>query len=312
MPGVLRAAQRKVSMENEKKIYEINDPFANTLGLTVDEVRPDGLTVKVQIRSDFCNSYKAAHGGFAFSAGEIAAELSAKLCLGRPAAAVDAACMYECSLMGKSARIVTKLIDAAESQIVYRVRVLDGKGKLCMSQIITLRDADVTIAPNKQFKKTIFAAGDDDPIDPVTGVAYPHLSLDFAAFNGIHVIGRGEKGLIYGLDVREDTCDVTGAAHASLIYTVCDCVTGGSVAFLLDKKPVTVSSSIHYLRRAVASPIRAEARLVRNGKQLLFYNVDVLDAEDNRVAIAQFTMQSVDYNTQGNLPADHRIHAFKD
>lgn len=299
-------------MDKENRNYEIRDPFANTLGLAVEELRDDGLSVKVQIKPDFCNTFMAAHGGFTFSLGQIAAALSAELCLGRPAVAVDVACMYECSLMGKSARAVTNLVDSAGDHIVYRVRVLDGKGKLCLSQIVTLKDADLTPAKNAEFKKTIFAADENAPVDPVTGVAYPHLSLDFAAFCGIHVLGRAEKGLIYGLDVRTDTCDVTGAAHESLIYTVCDCVVGGSAAFLLDKKPVTVSSSIHYLRSAMASPIRAEARLVRNGKQLLFYNVDVLDAEDNLCAIAQFTMQSVEYKPREDLPAEHRIHAFKD
>lgn len=299
-------------MDIEKEKYEILDPFANMLGLKVDEVRPDGLTAKVQINPDFCNTYMAAHGGFAFSIGQIAAALSAELCLGRPAAAVDVDCMYECSLMGKSARVVTKLVSAAEGQLVYRVRVLDGKGKLCLSQIVTLRDADLTRAEGVEFKKTIFAADENAPVDPVTGVAYPHLSVFFTAVCGGYVLARAEKGLIYGMDVREDTCDVTGAAHASLIYTLCDSVAGGSAAFLLDKKPVTIASSIHYLRPAMASPIRAEARLVRSGKQLLFYNVDVFDAEDNLAAISHFALQSVEYKTRSDLPPEHHLHAFKD
>lgn len=299
-------------MENEKKNYSIFDPFANMLGITVDEVRPDGLTAKVQIKPDFCNTYMAAHGGFAFSIGQIAAALSAEFCLGRPAATVDVDCMYECSLMGKSARAVTKLVDAAEDHIVYRVRVLDGKGKLCLSQIVTLKDAELTPSEGVEFKKTIFAADENAPVDPVTGVAYPHLSVFFTAACGGFVLDRAEKGLIYGMDVRHDTCDVTGAAHSSLIYTLCDSVAGGSAAFLLDKKPVTIASSIHYLRSAMASPIKAEARLVRSGKQLLFYNVDVFDAKGDFAAIAQFTLQSVEYKTRNDLPPEHHIHAFKD
>ena len=62
----------------------------------------------------------------------------------------------------------------------------------------------------------------------------------------------------------------------------------------------------------MASPIRAEARLVRSGKQLLFYNVDVFDAEDNLAAISHFALQSVEYKTRSDLPPEHHLHAFKD
>ena len=300
-------------MESGKRnTYEILDPFAKKLGLSVVELHEDGLTAEVKIKPDFCNTYSAAHGAFTYSIGQIAAVLSGEFCLGRQTVAVDVSNMHECSLLGKSARIRTKLIDAGADTIAYRVHVMDAKGKLCLSQIVTLRD---TAKPRKElsdFRQTVFTAGKDEPVDPVTGVAYPHISVFFPALFGIHILGRGEKGLIYGCDIRPDSCDIYGGAHSSLIYTCCDCVAGGSAAFLLDKKPVTVSSSIHYIRSAEIGPISAEARLIRTGKNLLFYDVDVTDGGGVLVAAAHFVMHIVDYKTRRDLDAEHRLHAFKD
>lgn len=300
-------------MENGKRhAYEILDPFAKKLGLSVVEVNEGGLTAEVKINPDFCNTYSAAHGAFTYSIGQIAAVLSGEFCLGRQTAVVDVSNIHECSLLGKSARIRTKLVDANFDTIVYRVRVLDAKGKLCLSQIVTLRDTALPPKALSDFRQTIFTAGEDDPVDPVTEVAYPHLSVFFPALFGIHILGRGEKGLIYGCDIRPDTCDIYGLAHSSLIYTCCDCVAGGSAAFLLDKKPVTVSSSIHYIRSAEVGPISAEARLIRTGKSLLFYDVDVFDGNGGLVALAHFVMHVVDYKTRKDMKPENRIHAFKD
>lgn len=309
----LNACEVGFIMENDiRNICDILDPFAKMLGLTVAELREDGLTAEVKINPNFCNTYSAAHGGFAYSIGQIAAVLSAELCLDRQMTAADVSTMYVCSLMGKRARIRTRLIDASSGTVAYRVRVLDTKGKLCLSQIVTLRDAVQAGEEPREFRRTIFAADENTPVDPVTGVAYPHLSVFFPAMCGVHILGRGEKGLIYGADIRPDTCDSFGAAHSSLIYTLCDCVSGGSAFFLMDIKPVTVSSSIRYIRSATVGPVKAEARLIRRGKQLLFYDVDVFDGSGQLVAVSHFVLHSVEYKARRDLPPEHRIHAFKD
>lgn len=299
-------------MENGKtNAYEIADPFAQMIGLQVDEVREDGLSARSKLNPDFCNTYSSAHGGYVYSVGHAAAVLSAELCLGRQTAAVDVSNLYECSLMGAGARIRTKLVEAGPETIVYRVRVLDTKGKLCLSQLVTLKD---TVQPKDglpEFRQTIFAGDENSPVDPVTGIYYPRLSVFFPAVCRIYVLGRGEKGMIYGTDIYPDTCDEYGAAHSGLVYTCCDCAAGGSAAFLLEKKPVTVSSSIHYLRSVMVGPVKAEARLIRAGKQLLFYNVDVTDGSGSLAAVSHFVMQSVEYKVRSDMKPEYRRKAFK-
>lgn len=295
--------------KNESKYF---DPFTRMLGLEVEEVWEDGLTARSKLKPDFCNTYSSAHGGYVYALGYTAAVLSAELCLGRRAVAVDVSNLYECSLMGAGARIGTKLVEAGREAMVYRVQVVNSADKLCLSQLVTLKDTDQPKAGLREFRQTIFAGDENSPIDPVTGTFYPCLSVFFAAVCHIHVLGRGEKGMIYGADICPDTCDGYGAAHSGLIYTCCDCAAGGSAALLLEKKPVTVSSSIHYLRSAMAGPVKAEARLIRAGKQLLFYDVDVTDGNGELIAVSHFVMKCVEYKIRSDMKLEYRRKAFKD
>ena len=80
---------------------------------------------------------------------------------------------------------------------------------------------------------------------------------------------------------------------------------------LLEKRPVTVSSSIHYLKPATVGPITVEAKLARNGKQLVFYDLNITDGNGELIAVAQFTMQGVDYKATA-LTKDYQNKAFKE
>lgn len=299
-------------MEKENKSsYEIMEPFNKLIELEVEEVRENGLTAKSKLKPDFCNPYSSAHGGYVYALGHAAVVLSAELCLKRNAVVVDASNQYESSLMVSPARVRTKLISSDEEYIVFQARVLDGRGKLCLTQIITLKETDHPKQGLREFRRTIAPAAESDPADPLTGVSYPQLSVFFPALCHIYVMERGKKGMVYGADIFPDTCDGYGAAHGGMIYTCCDSVTGGSAALLLDKRPITISSSIHYLRSATVSPIMAEAKLIREGKKLIFYAVDITDGNGELVAVAQFVMQSVDYKVTNKLAPEYQNRAFQ-
>lgn len=299
-------------MENENKIScESMEPFNRLLDLEVEEIRENGLTAKSKLRPDFCNPYSSAHGGYVYALGHAAVALSAELCLKRNAVVVDASNQYESSLMVSPARVRTKLLHSDGEFMVFQARVLDGRGKLCLTQIITLKETAQPKQGLQDLRTTIIPATENDPADPLTGVRYPQLSVFFPALCHIYVMERAKKGMIYGADLFPDTCDAYGAAHGGMIYTCCDSVTGGSAAFLLEKRPVTISSSIHYLRSATVSPIKAEAKLIREGKKLIFYAVDITDGNGELVAVAQFVMQSVDYKVTNKLTPEYQNRAFQ-
>lgn len=299
-------------MEKDTYTYKISDPFCELIGLEVEEAGENGLTARSTLKKEFCNPYSAAHGGYVYSLGHVSAALSSELCLRRQAVVVDAVNQYESSLMVSPARIRTRLVRAGRELIVYRVQVRDGKGKLCLSQTVTLKEVDYPKICPREFQQTIFPGREDAPVDPVTDIYYPRPSVFFSAVCHAYVLGRGTRGMIYGADIFPETSNAYGAAHGGMIYTCCDSAAGGSAAFLLSKKPVTVSSSIHFLRSVMDGPVKAEAKLIRAGKNLLFYDVDVTDGNDELAAIAQFVMQTVEYKVTNTMRPEYQKKAFKE
>lgn len=288
------------------------DLFAQKIGFEVRAVREKGLSARAVLKKKFCNTYSTAHGGYVYAVGHVAAEATAELCLGCAAVVTDASNLYERGLKGAYARAETELLFRDPARIVCRVRVLDPKGMLCLNQIVTLRETAAPRTGPAQLHETLFPAGEDAPLDPVFGARFPHYSPFFGEVCHVFVLGRGKRSMIYAADIHPDTSSVYGAAHGGMIYTLCDVVTCGSAAFLLEKKPVTVSSGIQYLRPATVGPVRAEATLIRAGKQLLFYDVDITDGNGDLTAVAQFVLQSVNYEITNKMTPGYQIRAFRE
>ena len=292
--------------------FEIRDPMARLLGVELEQVTPQGIVTRSEIRPEFRNTYSLSHGGYVYALGHITAALSAQICLQRPAVVVDVTSQYLTALKLSPARAESELIRSGRELMVYRVRIRDGEGALCAQQTVLLKEVAFPQAETRTFPQTLSPAPADTPPDPVTGVAYPRISPLFGEVCHAFVLGRGESGMIYGADLYPDTCNLYGAAHGGLIYTCCDSAAGGSAAFLLDRKTITVNSSIRYLRSIRTGPLRAEGRLVRSGNHLLFYDVDVTDGEGVLSATAQFLLQNVNYKVSDAVPREYRRRVFSE
>jgi len=291
-------------------VYENRDSLAKIIGFEVVEVRSNGLMTRAENKKEFCNAYGFAHGGFVYTVGHLAAIASAEVCLNRKTVVTEASCEYLASLTGAYAYAETELLRAGGTRIEYRVTIRDEKNRDCFKQVIILKEVshpEVTVTGKQP---TLFMSKEGDSVDEVTGLAYPRLSPFFATTCHCFMSGRGESGMKYSVDLLDDVYDVYGTAHGGAIYTCCDACAGGSMAMLLEKRPVTVSSSIHYLRPATEGPVTVEAKLVRNGKQLVFYDLDITDANGVLVGVAQFIMQGVEY--KATLPQGYQNKAFKE
>ncbi|MBQ3011899.1 MAG: PaaI family thioesterase [Oscillospiraceae bacterium] len=290
--------------------YESRDSLAKIVGFEVVEVRENGLLIRAENKKDFCNAYGFAHGGFVYTVGHLAAIASAEVCLGRKTVVTEASCEYLASLKGEYAYAETALLRSGGSRIEYRVYIRDDLGRDCFRQVTILKEVEHEEVTVSGKQPTLFMSKEGDPVDEVTGLAYPRQSPFFATTCHCFMTGRGESGMKYSVDLLDDVYDVYGTAHGGVIYTCCDACAGGSMAMLLEKRPVTVSSSIHYLRPATEGPVTVEAKLVRNGKQLVFYDLDITDAKGELIGVAQFIMQGVEY--KANLPQGYQNKAFKE
>lgn len=290
--------------------YENRDSLGKIIAFEVIEVRENGLLTRAENKKEFCNAYGFAHGGFVYTVGHLAAIASAEVCLNRKTVVTEASCEYLSSLTGTYAYAETELLRAGGTRVEYRVTIRDEKNRDCFKQVIILKEVDHSEVTVSGREPTLFMSKEGDPVDEVTGLAYPRLSPFFATTCHCFMSGRGESGLKYSVDLLDDVFDRYGTAHGGAIYTCCDACAGGSMAMLLEKRPVTVSSSIHYLRPTTEGPVTVEAKLVRNGKQLVFYDLDITDANGVLIGVAQFIMQGVEY--KATLPQGYQNKAFKE
>ena len=75
-----------------------------------------------------------------------------------------------------------------------------------------------------------------------------------------------------------------GVAHGGAIFALADVAFGCAANAGNDHGVVSLSTTIEYLRPGMVSPLKAEARLVRNGAHVLTYDVNVYDGSGAHVA----------------------------
>ena len=78
-----------------------------------------------------------------------------------------------------------------------------------------------------------------------------------------------------------------GVAHGSLLFTLCDCVTGMATA-TTGRSMLTQSASIHYLRPASGGKLTAKSRLVKNGRRTALCIGEVFDDQGRLLVTSQF------------------------
>lgn len=101
------------------------------------------------------------------------------------------------------------------------------------------------------------------------------------------------------MPLTENHLNGMGAAHGGAIFALADVAFGA--ASNADRKSgvVNMTTSIEYLRPGKNGPLVAEARLIREGKHIVSYDVQIFDGEGNLIAR---TMTS-GYVTNLPLPA---------
>ena len=89
------------------------------------------------------------------------------------------------------------------------------------------------------------------------------------------------------LEITEKSLNPQGVVHGSLIFALCDGVTGVATA-TTGRTMLTQAASIHYLRPGTGSRLRAVSRLIKNGRHTALCVGEVFDDQDRLVATSQF------------------------
>lgn len=113
--------------------------------------------------------------------------------------------------------------------------------------------------------------------------------LGYTAYSGIELL-EAEDGHAFGrIRLLDHHRNPSGAVHGGVIFCLAD-VMGGTACRTVDALPVTVSSTISYMRPMLGGEmIYAKADIVRRGRTTIFVDVRVLNDDMEETAMLQGT-----------------------
>lgn len=105
--------------------------------------------------------------------------------------------------------------------------------------------------------------------------------------------------IIIYFDVREELTNPRGIVHGGAIFTLMDTAAGMAGVYTPhgERSLVTQCSTIHFLRMVDHGKVRAESRLIKEGKNVSLSRVDVYDENGKLAATGDFELFYV--NEQG-------------
>jgi acyl-CoA thioesterase len=146
---------------------------------------------------------------------------------------------------------------------------------------------DITPEREHQIKKRLLEAN-----------PFPHM-MGFE----IDLLGEGFARL--GVEVRRDLLQLQGVMHGGAVASLID--TAVAIAIASDSEPgdrfTTVEMKVNYLAPIRKGRVRADARLVRNGRRIIVAECDVYDSEDKLAAKGLLTYIRLDDEQHAQSPS---------
>ena len=271
----------------------ITDVLAERLGLYVESFESDCIVVRTDTENIFYNAYGFAHGGFLYTMGHITARNMGKLCLDRHMQVVQSDCLYLKKVYGTPVRARASLLTDYGHTVVCLAEVLDAKGEVCFRQTLTMQDTvrDRVILSEPKAAPVMDASHGSK-------AAFAQRVQEDPFFDDLCHISSPEYRdgvVVSSTDLYEDIVSDCGYVHQGALFTCCDNCAAACVAMLQKKRPITIASTVHYLSPATIGPVTAEGRLIREGKDLSFYKIDVFDGYGKPVVTTQFVMQTLPF-----------------
>lgn len=111
----------------------------------------------------------------------------------------------------------------------------------------------------------------------------------FNKHNGIVVVDIGDDFCIVEGELKNEAMNPWGMAHGGFVYALCD-VAAGVFVNQCDKRSVTLSGNMQYLRPSVGKYLRAEAKPIKVGRTVATIQTDVYNDEGVHTASGVFQL----------------------
>ena len=124
------------------------------------------------------------------------------------------------------------------------------------------------------------------------------FSLDRFAMktSGIDILEVGEKYAKCIMNVDERHFNVAGTVMGGAIFTLADFCFAVASNFK-QGHAVSINSSINFLRHGIGKYLTAESEIVKDGKTIINYNINVRDENEKLVAVVNVTGMRVGVNS---------------
>lgn len=110
---------------------------------------------------------------------------------------------------------------------------------------------------------------------------------DYNKYNGIKVVDFGDDCCVVEGELRNEAMNPWGMAHGGFVYSLCD-VAAGVAACRLDRHGVTLSGSMYYLHPSTGNKLRAEGKIIKDGKTVVLVETNVYNDEGIHTARGEF------------------------
>lgn len=117
--------------------------------------------------------------------------------------------------------------------------------------------------------------------------AFMNEQPGFNRHNGIRFTVVEEGYCECEVDMTANSLNPQGVAHGSLLFALCDCVTGIATAST-GRGMLTQSASIHFLRTGKGGTLTAKSKLIRNGRRTALCLGEVFDEDGTLLVTSQF------------------------
>jgi uncharacterized protein (TIGR00369 family) len=135
-------------------------------------------------------------------------------------------------------------------------------------------------------------------VDPgeLLRAAFPETALH--RLLGLRIVQSDAEKCVVQMPVREEAFNSSGNLHGGAIATLIDVAAGMAAARNSAFEPgtntiVTADLHVRYLGRPRGDVVRAEAQVLRAGRQLVVVECRVVDPEDRVIASADFSSMVV-------------------
>lgn len=117
-------------------------------------------------------------------------------------------------------------------------------------------------------------------------------------YNGIRVVELSDDTCVTEGELREESMNPWGMAHGGFVYSLCDVAAGVAVS-QTERMGVTLSGNIYYLRPSKGRKLRAEGRIIKNGKTVVLVETNVYNDEGVHTARGEFQIYIMEDGKQG-------------